>query len=104
MNSNNILKDDFYLMFLDFAIEIGRIEVAIVGGELEFLIDPALGLIAVAFKLLQTEGIFKQDATLARLLQKGAATVQQQSPTLGHVFRSVVLTFKSQTVPIHSFN
>jgi len=48
-----------YLMFLDFAIEIGRIEVAIVSSELEFLVDPAFRFIAIAFELLQPEGIFE---------------------------------------------
>ena len=43
------------VVLLDFAVQVGGVEVGVVGGDLQLLVDPPLRLVAVAVEVLSIE-------------------------------------------------
>jgi hypothetical protein len=64
-------------------LEVGRVEVALIAGCLELLVDPDLGLIAVALKQLPLVALLQALAPDARPLVQRVATAQQLQRTNG---------------------
>jgi hypothetical protein len=67
-------------------------QVALIRRGLEFLVDPALGLVTVALKQLELVGQLQLLTAACRPLVQQVATTQKLVATLRHFVRGVVLT------------
>lgn len=67
------------LMLLNLPPQICGIQITLISGELQLLIDPSLCLVTIALKLLQLVGIFKSSATNRRFFFQSRTAIQQLS-------------------------
>ena len=58
------------LMLLALSVEICWVKLAVIAGNLQLLVDPSFGFIAIPFKLLKLVQVFQHGATNSGFLQK----------------------------------
>ena len=80
------------LVFLNFALQVGWVQIAVISGDLQFLVDPPLGLVAVSLKLLELVGILEHSLSDGALLQELRPSLEEKRSPLSHILRGVVLT------------
>ena len=80
-------------VFLEFAANVGRIEVAVVFCRLELLVYPAEHLVAVAIELLQPIRLFEALATLLGTIEQLLAAIEQRASSCCDLIGGVMRAF-----------